>query len=234
MTLLSRLTQNRWVDYSTRAVSIDINLYSPVTRLAAVVQVLFEVNPVSGRKLWPGDGNPTVRIGNFRLHDPSTRAKGTGGDNGMTELSAYLMMQWRLYWGTKWATPMLVAILMFIPFVILVIPLCGDLNRAFKIGEIERIFSGKAAAGGGRARANPLIHALWTTVDVIHACLYSRLAWDLFGFFSFCVDQYQEIGKHIESPDTGYFNLQPGLDSWVGIECWLALCTYFTVVKLFK
>ena len=217
--------------------SIDINLYSPVTRLAAVVQVLFEVNPVSGRELWP-TGKPTVRIGNFRLHDPSTRAKGTGGDNGMTELSAYLMMQWRLYWGTKWATPMLVAFWMSIPFIILVIPLCGDLHRAFKIGEISlrisRICSCRAAAGGGYARANPLIHALWTTVDVIHACLYSRLAWDLFWFFSFCVDQYPEIGIHIDRPDTGYFNLQPGLDSWVGIECWLALCTYFTVVKLFK
>jgi hypothetical protein len=221
-------------------VSIDINLYSPVTRLAAVVQVLFEVNPVSGRELWP-TGKPTVRIGNFRLHDPSTRAKGTGGDNGMTELSAYLMMQWRLYWGTKWATPMLVAFWMSIPFIILVIPLCGDLHRAFKIGEISlrisRICSCRAAAGGGYARANPLIHALWTTVDVIHACLYSRLAWDLFWFFSFCVDQYKEIGKHIDrpdDPDTTYFDLQPGLDSWVGIECWLALCTYFTVVKLFK
>ena len=90
------------------------------------------------------------------------------------------------------------------------------------------------ASGARVAAKGRRYHRLWTTVDVIHACLYSCLAWDLFWFFSFCVDQYQEIGKHIESPDTGFFNLQPGLDSWVGIECWLALCTYFTVVKLFK
>ena len=42
-TLFDRLRKDRWVDYSTRAVSIDASLFSPATRLITTVQLLYEV-----------------------------------------------------------------------------------------------------------------------------------------------------------------------------------------------